>query len=87
MAERLWAVEAQEILAYFEMVNRTHPKQHWQNGIELSQRWLQLLSAGATQADIDQFVSRLESEPISGGGWHDLATRFRYWARLQGFSD
>lgn len=85
MADIRLPVGADELLQYFEGVNRKYPGEHWCNGAAMCRRWLALISDGATQADIDQFVARLESEPHPGSGWFDLGLQFRHWARSQGF--
>ena len=73
---------ASELLRYYEKLAEKFPQSpHWQNGVELCQRWLRLASQGhVTQADIDEFVTRLDSEPQPGSGWLDLGLRFRHWA-------
>lgn len=76
---------AEDFLRYFEGVNRQYPGEHWRNGAEMSRRWLALLAGEPTQADIDEFVARLEAEPNYGSGWLDLGMQFRSWARQCGF--
>lgn len=74
-----------ELLEYFEATNRAYPGEHWRNGAEMCRWWLRLISSGATQSDVDEFVARLEAEKDYGSGWLDLGLRFRGWARSRGF--
>jgi hypothetical protein len=77
---------AAELLAYFEGVSRANPHPHWRAGAEVCRRWMVLADGPVTQAEIDRFVARLESEPTPGRGWIDLDLQFRHWARGQGFA-
>ena len=86
MAEIRLPRGADELLQYFEGVNREYPGAQWRNGADMCRRWLQLITLGATQADVDEFVARLESENNYGSGWLDLGMQFRHWARTQGFT-
>jgi hypothetical protein len=85
MEELPLPVGAEQLLRYFEGVDREHPGPHWQNGAEMCRRWLGLLAGNPSQADIDAFVARLEVEPNCGSGWLDLGMQFRHWARSRGF--
>jgi hypothetical protein len=85
MAEGRSSTEAEKFLRYFEGVAGQYPGEHWRDGAELCRRWLALLSSGATQPDIDEFVARLEAEKNQGSGWLDLSMQFRRWARANGF--
>jgi hypothetical protein len=78
-------VGATELLAYFEGISRDNPDPHWHNGAEMCRRWMSLTSRPSTQAEIDEFVARLETEPTPGSAWIDLGLQFRHWARSQGF--
>jgi hypothetical protein len=51
----------------------------------MCRRWQALLTGQPTQADIEDFVTRLEAEPNYGSGWLDLGMQFRHWARSRGF--
>ena len=85
MAKKFPPHGADELLEYFESVNREYPSRHWRDGAEMCRRWRGLISSGATQADVDEFVARLESEKDCGAGWLDLGLQFRHWARSRGF--
>jgi hypothetical protein len=85
MAELRLPVGAEQLLRYFEGVDREYPGQHWRNGAEMCRRWQALLTGHPTQADIEDFVTRLEAEPNYGSGWLDLGMQFRHWARSRGF--
>lgn len=74
---------AEQLLHYFARLGDSGV--HFHNGAEMCCRWKLLLVGQPTQAEIDAFVSRLESEPDFGSGWQDLNMQFRYWARTQGF--
>lgn len=76
---------AEELLQYFEGVDRDYPGEHLRNGAEMCRRWQVLMTTLPTQADIDTFVARLEAEPNFGTGWLDLGMQFRHWALQQGF--
>jgi len=78
-------VGAAELLAYFEGVSRQDPDPHWRNGAEMCRRWMDLTAQPATQADIDQFIARVDTEPTPSTGWVDLGLQFRHWARAQHF--
>jgi hypothetical protein len=78
-------IGAAELLAYFEGVSRQDADPHWRRGADLCREWLVFRARPATQADIDQFVARLQSEPTPSTGWFDLGMQFRTWARAQGF--
>jgi len=84
-AELRLPVGAAQLRHYFEEMARAHPDPHWRNGVVLCNQWLGLIAGPATQADIDRFIARLDSEPEPGSGWLDLAIQFRAWARAQGF--
>ena len=87
MAEIRLPHGANELLQYFEGVNREYPGEHWRNGAEMCRRWLLLADVpGVSQVDIDAFVARLRSEPNPGSGWTDLGMQFKYWARTRGFA-
>ena len=85
MAELRLPVGADQLLRYFEGVDREYPGEHWRNGAAMCRRWQELLSGQPAQADIDAFVARLEAEPNYGSGWLDLGMQFRHWARQRGF--
>ena len=85
MAQTRFPDGPNELLAYFEDVNREYPGQHWQDGAEMCRQWLQLITSSSTQIDIDQFTKRLDSEKNPGSGWVDLGLQFRHWARSRGF--
>jgi hypothetical protein len=85
MAELRLPVGAEELLRYFEAVDREYPGEHWRNGAAMCRRWLALLADGASQTAIDEFVARLEAEKDHGSGWLDLGMQFRHWAKSQGF--
>ena len=78
-------VGAEQLLRYFEGVDREYPGAHWRNGAAMCRRWQALLAGRPTQADIDAFVARLEAELNPGSGWLDLGMQFRHWARQSGF--
>ena len=85
MAELRLPVGAEELLRYFEGVDRASPGEHWRNGAAMCRRWQEMLAGQPMQADIDAFVARLEAEPNYGSGWMDLGLQFRHWARQCGF--
>jgi hypothetical protein len=61
---------AEELLRYFERMEREYPGPHWRAGVEMCRRWLALLAGEATQIDIDQFIARLETETDGSlDGW------------------
>jgi len=78
-------VGAEELLRYFEGFGRQYAGEQWRHGAELCRRWLTFAAGTPTQADINEFVARLEVEPHTGSGWLDLGMQFRHWARSRGF--
>jgi hypothetical protein len=77
---------AQELLEYFQGVNREYPEKHWENGIRMCEEWLSMSRrSDVTQTEIDNFLIRLTSEKNPGSGWIDLGMQFGAWARDHGF--
>ena len=49
--------------------------------------WLSMSNrSDVTQAEVDTFLVRLESEKNPGSGWIDLGMQFGAWARNRGFT-
>ena len=87
MAEPRLPADVKHFLRYFEATNRDYPDERWQNGAELSRRWLAMQAQDQiSQAEIDEFLELLQAEPNKqGSGWWDLDIHFRRWARSLGF--
>jgi hypothetical protein len=86
MGELRLPVGANELLQYFEGVNREYSGAHWRNGIAMCRKWLDLdARKDLVQEDIDQFVARLNAERNCGSGWPDMRMQFIAWALRRGF--
>ncbi len=87
MGELRLPVGAEQLLRYFEGVDREYPGEHWRNGAEMCRRWLSLTGVPrVSQSEVDDFITRLEAERSPGSGWIDLDLQFRHWARSRGLT-
>jgi hypothetical protein len=75
----------EELLNYFEDVNRDYPDQRHRDGAEMCRLWMNLKSLGASQSDVDEFRSRLRDSPHKGSAWLDLEMQFEKWALTREF--
>jgi hypothetical protein len=76
---------AHELLRYFEDLTARNPSAHYQHGVAMCLRWIELIDKGASQSDITGYLSQLKSELEPGTGWIDLGLQFKSWARASGF--
>lgn len=77
----------EQLREYFASVSAAHPEDvHWRNGVEMAERWFAYCRRDdVSQAEIDQFIHRMQQEPNHGSGWFDLLLQFKWWARQKGF--
>ncbi len=72
---------------YVRIASRSPGKSHWTNGVQVSERWLELQRRqGVTQSDIDALLHRMQAEPRPGSAWSIMLDQFTCWAAEQGFA-
>lgn len=80
-----WGGGVHRLLQYFKAMVSVEDNPQWRSGIELCHKWLLLQSSELTQAEVSEFVRRLNAEPNPGPVWSDFRQQFIHWIGNRGF--